>query len=241
MLQVKDLNYRIRNQFGGKTGFAISNIDFELEDGYLMGLLGKNGAGKSTLLRLLYGVLPPDSGSVWWNGRNMSEYKQNVRQEIAYVGDLEAFLPEHSMEVNIGFLGRLYRSFSMERFQKYLDIFELETGVLKKELEELSAGQQMRLQLAFAFSRKPKLLLLDEPTTNLDPVFRVDFMELLQKIIATEQSSIILSTHILEDMEDIVDYIGVMEQGVLIKFGNREEIMKEHETLQEVLCEGQKR
>lgn len=240
MLQVKDLNYRIRNQFGAKTGFAISNIDFELEDGYLMGLLGKNGAGKSTLLRLLYGVLPPDSGSVWWNGRNMSEYKQDIRQEIAYVGDLEAFLPEHSMEVNVDFLGKLYRSFSMERFQKYLDIFELETGVLKKELEELSAGQQMRLQLAFAFSRKPKLLLLDEPTTNLDPVFRVDFMELLQKIIATEQSSIILSTHILEDMEDIVDYIGVMEQGALIKFGNREEVMKEHETLQEVLCEVQK-
>ncbi len=235
MLQVKDAGYRVRNSMGTKTAFQIQNISFELEQGYFMCLLGKNGAGKSTLLRLLYGVHVPDYGQIIWNGEEIQEKKNQIRQEVAYVGEEELFFSERSVKENVEVLQGLYPTFSMEQFLSYLRIFELENYILEKKMNTLSTGQEKQVQLAFVLARKPKLLLLDEPMANLDPVFRMEFMDLLQRLIAKEEISIILSTHVLEDVEDMADYIGVMEEGKMTLFGDRERVLEQKETLRELL------
>lgn len=235
MLQVKDIKYTVRNTMGNKTKFQLHNIDFELEQGYFMCLLGKNGAGKSTFLRLLYGVHVPENGQILWGGKNIEAKKVQVRQEVAYVGEEEIFFKDRSLEENVEVLKELYPEFEMETFINYLERFELGIEALKKRIIDFSTGQKKQLQLAFILARKPKLLLLDEPVANLDPVFRVEFMELLQQLIAREEVTVILSTHILEDVEEICDYVGVMSQGEMKLFGDRESVLAQKEGLRELL------
>ncbi len=236
MLQVKDIQYIVRNLMGKKTNFQIHHTDFQLETGYFMCLLGKNGAGKSTLLRMLYGVHVPEKGQVLWNGKNVATDKVQVRQEVAYVGEEEVFFEDRSLGENVEILQGLYPGFKMERFHEYLRKFELGTSALDKKICGFSTGQKKQIQLAFAFARKPKLLLLDEPMANLDPVFRMEFMDLLQQFIAKEEVTVILSTHILEDIEEMFDYVGVIEQGAMKLFGDRESILEQKESLREILC-----
>lgn len=235
MLQVKDIKYTVRNTMGNKTKFQLQHIDFELEQGYFMCLLGKNGAGKSTLLRLLYGVHVPESGQTLWNGKNVVKEKVQVRQEVAYVGEEEVFFEERSLEENVEVLQGLYPGFERELFTNYLESFELGAEALKKKIAEFSTGQKKQIQLAFALARKPKLLLLDEPMANLDPVFRVEFMDLLQQLISKEEVTVILSTHILDDVEELCDYVGVIDQGEMKLFGDRERILEQKESLREIL------
>lgn len=235
MLQVNDLKYTVRNQMGFKTNFQIKNVSFELEKGYMMCLLGKNGSGKSTLLRLLYGVVQPDGGDLLWSKIAIQIHTSVVRTQIAYVGDEDIFFPWRTIKENVEVLGGLYEKFSLEKFKNYLEKFEPESDVMEKSLIELSSGQKKQVQLAFALARSPKLLLLDEPFANLDPVFRVEFMDILQNLIADEEISVILSTHILEEVEEIADYIGVMKQGEMVMFGDREKVLENGKSLRELL------
>ncbi len=235
MLQVKALKYTVRNYLGNKTKFQIQNISFELEQGYFMCLLGENGSGKSTLLRLLYGVHVPENGQVLWEGKDVNEDRVLARQKVAYVGEEELFFENRSIEENIQVLQGLYPEFEMELFYNYLKKFELDRDVVKKKITEFSTGQKKQIQLAFVLARKPKLLLLDEPMANLDPVFRVEFMDLLQNLIAKEEISVILSTHILEDVDELFDYVGVLKQGKMKLFGDRESILEQKDSLREIL------
>ena len=223
MLQVRNLKYTIGR---GRGKFTVQNVNFSLEPGYLMCLLGKNGSGKSTLLRLLYGIMPADEGSIQWSGKEVYDYTGLLRREIAYVGDEPMFFENMAIKENMEAFQLLYPDFSRKKWSYYLKRFELE-NVEEAFYEELSTGQKRQVQLAFVLARKPQLLLLDEPTANLDPVFRVEFMELLQQLVAKEKISVILSTHILDDVEEIADYIGIMSEGEMILFGDREKILEQ--------------
>ncbi len=207
MLQAENLSYGVRTAMGKPTGFRITNVNFRLGQGYLMVLLGKNGSGKTTLLRLLFGLYQPETGEVLWNGRNFSGAgemaKSDIRRDIAYVGDF-------------------YPDFQFKVFREILEEFDTDTKLLEKTLEELSTGEKKQVQLAFVLARRPKLLILDEPGANLDAVFRVSLMERIQKQIAEDKLSVIISTHILEDVEDIADYVAVMEGGNMEFFGDRD-------------------
>lgn len=226
MLQAENLSYRVRTRMGKRTGFEITNVNFRLEEGYLMVLLGKNGSGKTTLLRLLFGLYQPDTGTVMWNGREFLRAgeiaKSDMRKEIAYVGEEDIFFRQKSIRENAEYFGDFYPRFTFKAFEQILREFEADTKLLEKTLEEVSTGEKKQVQLAFALARRPKCLLLDEPGANLDAVFRVSLMERLQKQIAEDELSVILSTHILEDVEDIADYVAVMEEGNMNFFGDRE-------------------
>lgn len=246
MLQVRDLEYTVRDHKGKHTGFKVHHVNFELEQGYFMCLLGENGSGKSTLLRLLYGLLTPDRGSICWKGKRIGDAMESIRQEVAYVGEEDIFFREKSIRENVEVLSRFYAGFQMEKFYDYLKQFECERGVEKKCIGEISTGQKRQIQLAFAMARSPRLLLLDEPTANLDPVFRVEFMELLQQLISREQISVLMSTHILDDVEEIADYICLLDCGKMVVFGDRECVIGQgkNEILRDLLRnnkEGEKR
>lgn len=227
MLQVNNVKYTVRSQMGNKTKFVVKNVNFSLEPGYFMCLLGKNGSGKSTLMKLLYGIMPVEQGSVSWCGYNVYQESERIRQEVAYVGEESGFFESKNIQENLELLSLLYPTFQYEKWENYKKQFDLEQINMNQEFRELSTGQKRQIQLAFALARSPRLLLLDEPTANLDPIFRLEFMELLQKLIATEEISVIISTHILDEVEDIADYIGVMNEGEMVLFGDRESVITE--------------
>ncbi len=222
MLEVKGLEHQVNKSKNPERAFRLRDISFSLEQGYIMGLFGENGAGKSSLLRLLYGMEVPEMGHVCWKGQDVTENIATIRQDIAYVGEEYEFISKAGIRENVELLQSLYIGFSQESWEKYLALFELD-GLKDKKEKELSLGQQKKLQIAFALARHPKLLLLDEPTASLDPVFRVELMALLQQVVAEEEMSILISTHIPGDVEDIMDYLLVLQDGRMVFCGKRDE------------------
>lgn len=222
MLEVSGLEHQVNRSKNPEKAFRLRDISFSLEQGYIMGLFGENGAGKSSLLRLLYGMEVPEMGHICWEGQNVTEDIAKIRQDIAYVGEEYGFVSWAGISKNVELLQYLYPEFSQESWKKYLALFELESLEQKKETE-LSLGQKKKLQIAFALARHPGLLLLDEPTASLDPVFRVELMALLQRLVAEEEMSILISTHIPGDVEDIMDYLLVLQEGKMVFCGKRDE------------------
>lgn len=210
MLVVKNLNYRANKKF------SIRDISFSLEKGYMMCLLGKNGAGKTTLLELLYGMLRPDSGSV------------EAQEQTAFVGGEDWCFPSWTMEHNRRQFALLYPNFDEGLYQEYLTLFGMEAEAENQQYSDLSTGQKMQFQIAFALAHKPGLLLLDEPMANLDPVARTDMMELLHQKVAREGMSVIISTHLVDDISDMVDYIGILDDGNMTDFGDRDALLEEY-------------
>ena len=240
MIEVKNLSYKEKNS---KNKFSIENISFELEDGYIMSLLGKNGSGKTTLLNLIYGMFKSDAGEMLWNGKVInSENNYDFKCEVAYVGGEKWCFETKSIDENVKILKHLYKNFDEELFDEYVKYFDLKESDRSKEYSELSTGQRMLFQIAFAMARRPKMLIMDEPMANLDPVVKIDIMELLQKKVEKENISIIISTHLVEDISDMTDYIGIIDNGNLIEFNNREEIFDKYKAdgLREILVKAGK-
>lgn len=231
MIKVDGLTFRYK-----KDRLVLKNITFSLEDGYLMCLIGRNGAGKTTLLQAMYGVLACESGEVIYNDKRVVAGKgtqkvsyaslKNYHNEVAYVGNVAWVLDSKSVEENVGVLRTLYADFDGKEYERLCTYFGLTKEDEKKLYSELSTGQKMLFQIAFAMGRHPKLLLLDEPFANLDPIVKVDMAQLFQDKIEQENVQIILSTHLVDDISDQVDYVGVMKDGELTEFGDREQILQ---------------
>lgn len=232
MVEVCNVSYRAR---GYRNDFSLNNVQFKLEDGYLMCLLGRNGAGKTTLLQTVYGMVWPDGGEIRWqfegdHTRQVLTKKnlQKFHQLAAYAGGEAWCFEEYSMLQNKELLAALYPQFDEQLYGEYLSFFSLREEEERKHYADLSTGQKMQFQIAFALARKPKLLLLDEPMANLDPVVRTDLLEALQDCVARWNMGIILSTHLVDDISDMADYIGILEQGRLTDFGDREVVLQRY-------------
>jgi len=167
----------------------MENVSFSLDDGYLMTLLGRNGAGKTTLFDLVYGHIEPLSGKVLWNDIDVTGMKAIdilYHDEVAYVGGRSWCIGGIRADENIRLLSCLYSRWDQKHFDEMLEMMEFTKEEYTTKFEELSTGKQMQLQLAFALARHPKLLLLDEPMANLDPVVKTDIWELLIRTIEKE-------------------------------------------------------
>ena len=227
MFQAKEVKYEQKIK-GKDRVFQLEKISFTMEDGCFLALLGENGAGKSTLLRVLNGMVEAETGQICMDAWSVKEHLKEFREAVAYVGEEPIFFSGMTLQENIEILQHCYINFSMESFREHLTLFEIPMGNMGKHISECSSGEKKRIELAFTLAKKPKLLLLDEPTANLDPVFRTDFMELLQKKIAEENMSIIFSTHILADVEDVADYILLLQEGEMTDFGEKEAILDKY-------------
>lgn len=224
MLEARNLSYG----YGGigKEAFWLRDVSLKLETGYISCLLGKNGAGKTTLLNLLYGMRKPKGGEILWNGERLTErWFPEFRREVAYAG--EAWCAESmTVEQNLEMLSILYPSFDRKYFDDLMKLAGTD-GVLDKEYAVLSTGERIKTELAFLMARRPKLMLLDEPLANIDPVFKVDVLELLQKCVAENETGILISTHLIDEISDVVDYVNVLEDGRLTKSGTRFDVLGE--------------
>lgn len=225
MLELSQVNKKFKN-------FAIRDVSFQVPAGYITGLVGKNGAGKSTLIRLILDVLRKDSGSISMEGLDSVKDGTRFRDQVGFVlENADFFIQGKSAEENGRILGNLYSNWDQELFLFYMEEFEMAKSEQRWSLiSQLSTGQYIRFQLAFALAHKPQLLLLDEPTANLDPVFRMKFLEKLQAAIETEELAVLFATHITTDLDKIGDYITVMEQGKILLSESKEELFDRYQT-----------
>lgn len=235
MLKSFKLNYHYGITQPKENGFAIKDVFINAEPGYITCLLGKNAAGKTTLLSLLYGMLRPKSGKVSWEGKQINDKTLAAyRRDVAYFGETWC---SQSLTVNknVEMLSILYPTFDRETFDSLITLAQAE-GTLNRRYMDLSAGEKAKVEIAFLLARKPKLIILDEPLANIDPVFKIDILELLQKSVADNGTGVLISTHLIDEISDMVDYIYVLDNGKIVKHGSRFELMGDGEgTLREVL------
>ena len=188
-------------------GFDL-HIDLELPQGCILGLVGENGAGKSTTIRMLLGMTRPDSGSLRVLGREQAD-----KEEIGVVLDEPAY-PECLTPRQLGrVMAGIFRSWDPAAYEGYLKKLSLPEN---KRFKDFSRGMKMKLSIAAALSHRPKLLVLDEPTSGLDPVVRDEVVELFADFAREEDHSVLISSHIVSDLEKLCDYIAFLHQGRLL-------------------------
>ena len=213
----------INKSFGD---FAIRDLCLEVPSGTICGLVGENGAGKSTTIRLLMGALRPDSGSARVLGSDVSSPEfRAVKEDIGVVLD-EAYFPESLNAVQVGkIMAGTYRRWDQGLDDSYLKRFDLP---LKKQFKDFSRGMRMKLAIAVALSHQPKLLVLDEATAGLDPIVRDEVLDLFNEFTREEDHSILISSHILSDLEKLCDYIAFLHKGDLLFCEEKDRLLEEY-------------
>lgn len=199
-----------------KNSFKLQDINFALPKGYIMGLIGKNGAGKTTFFDYIMDEKKKYSGELILEGKEIHENHIQVLDQIGFVSEKNKFMDLRTARQNTAMLGPFYSAFDMDLFENIMEQLQLSTG---KTIGRMSRGELVKFQLSFAASHHPKLFLLDEATAGMDPVFRIDFYRILRHLIEKEDCSVILSTHIEEEIEKQIDYVGILEEGKFISFG----------------------
>ncbi|GMA49543.1 hypothetical protein GCM10025857_09000 [Alicyclobacillus contaminans] len=198
---------------------AVDDVTFDAHRGEVLGILGANGSGKSTLIRLISTLLFPDSGVVEVFGMDAVKQPQAIRRRINRVSVEASFFKKLSAMENLMFAGRLYGLPPAETRQRAGAILErlgFSRGKMHASLENMSRGQQQKVSIARAFMTRPELLLLDEPTTGLDPKSRRDVQDFVEDIIAERKTTMILTTHDMAEAERLCDRVAILDRGRLV-------------------------
>ena len=196
-----------------ESGFRLNDVSFSLPAGTIMGFVGENGAGKTTAIGCILNTLLRDSGSVKVFGKEMTDASTDIRNDIGVVYDSSVF-PEHLTAAKISSAMRhMFSNWDNTLFRDYLYKFDLPDN---KTIKTYSRGMTMKLAVAAALSHRPKLLVLDEATTGLDPIIRDEILEVFLDFVQNEYNSILISSHIISDLERIADYITFIHEGRIV-------------------------
>lgn len=212
----------LRKRYGSRV--AINDVSCQIPEGAFLGLLGANGAGKSTLLRAILGLTRPTSGKILVFGRSLWPDPTRVLGDIGGFVDLPAFYPNVSVRHNLELLADLSRA-PKARVDEMLGYVGLKDRASDK-VRVLSRGMRQRLGIAASLLKGPRLLVLDEPADGLDPARVSDMRRLMERIRQDFRTTIIVSSHLLSDVERICDMVAVMDQGHLVYFGPPQELGK---------------
>ena len=194
--------------------FTLDSLTLSLPEGSIMGLIGENGAGKSTTIKLIMNAILPDSGSIEVLGMdNKSPEFAETKEDIGVVLD-EAYFPISLNCKNVNTIMRLtYKKWDSDKYFGYIKKFGLPE---KKAFKDFSRGMKMKLAIAVALSHDPKLLVLDEATGGLDPIVRDEILDIFNDFTRDESHSVLISSHIVSDLEKICDYIAFLHRGRLM-------------------------
>ncbi|MBQ4529851.1 MAG: ABC transporter ATP-binding protein [Lachnospiraceae bacterium] len=206
-------------------GFTLENINFTIPAGYIMGYVGRNGAGKTTTLGLITHQIKSDSGSIKINGMEYKENPERYKEMIGYIQDICYYPGDFNLLDIKGIMKDFYQTFEEEKFMEYVNKWKLPE---KKKIKDFSKGMQVRLMFAGILARDTKLLILDEATNGLDPVVKQEILEILQEYIQDGDRSVIFSTHILNDLEQIADYIFFLHEGKQVMYDTKDEILEKY-------------
>jgi ABC-2 type transport system ATP-binding protein len=204
--------------------FSLNSIDFAVERGTVAGLIGPNGAGKSTTMRILMGLVQPETGSVSVLGKSISSNEADAKQDIGYFSDdMRLYKPE-TLSWHMPLVRSLYRGWDDAYATQLLDRFGL---IPQQVIKGLSHGQRVKAMLLLILARRPKLLILDEPTNGLDPVAKHEVVTELMRVVEDESRTILYSSHNTQDIEQISDSITFIDRGRVIASSNRDEFLEQ--------------
>lgn len=207
------------------TGFEIRDVSFNIKKGYVTGLIGRNGAGKTTLIKLILNILHEDKGDINIFGQNIKYGKHNIKEDIGIVVE-NMFFPEELKVKELNTIAKnMYKNWDTNLFFSYLKKFELP---LNLKINKLSMGMKKKLQIIVALSYKPKLLIFDEATSSLDPVVRREIIDIFLDYMQDDENTILMSTHIVADLEDIADEIIMIEDGNVILHDYLDDIINDY-------------
>lgn len=217
-LEIKDLSKSF-------TGFTLDNISLTLPSGCILGLVGENGAGKSTTIKLILDMLHKDSGSIKILGRDNTDNIRLIKEDVGVVMD-SAGIPEYLNARQVGkIMNGTFKNWNNGFYRDMLYKLSLPDD---KPFKDLSRGMKMKLGIAVAISHGSKLLLLDEPTSGLDPVVRDEVVDMFSEFTRDENHSILISSHIVSDLEKLCDYIAFLHKGKLLLCEEKDVLLSEY-------------
>ena len=217
-LEIKDLTKSF-------PGFTLDRLNLTLPSGCILGLIGENGAGKSTTIKLILDMLRKDSGTITILGRDNQDNIRLTKEDVGVVLD-EVGIPECLNTRQLGsIMARTFRNWDSAEYNRLLQKLQLPED---KSFREFSRGMKMKLGIAVAMSHGAKLLILDEATSGLDPVVRDEVVEMFCDFTREENHSILISSHIVSDLEKLCDYIAFLHKGKLMLFEEKDQLLAEY-------------
>lgn len=209
-------------------GQGIFDITLDCPKQQIIGLVGSNGSGKTTLIKTILQLMPYE-GTIQWKGKDVKE----VFEDIAYISDALSFLPDMNSKSYGIFLKEFYPNFNETRYHKILKHFDIDT---KKRLRKMSAGQQLKVEIAAGFSQGAHLLLLDEPFSNLDVFSKQDTIKMLLSLLNDEET-VLISSHDIDDIDQVLDRALILQHGRIIRDVMVEDLHEEGITLKQCMNE----
>ncbi len=218
ILEIKNLNKKYDN-------FSLKNVSFNLPKGMIMGFIGENGAGKTTTIKAILNIINSYTGEIKIFNKSNIKYDSEIKEDIGVVLD-NTFFPEILSPTDINnSLKNIYKNWDEKLYYSYLEKFNLDKT---KQIKTFSKGMRKKLEIITALSHKPKLLVLDEATSGLDPVARNEVIDLFREFIENNDSSILLSTHITSDLEKLADYITFINNGEILLSKTTDELLNNY-------------
>ncbi len=216
ILSVRDLSKKYEK-------FELKGVSFTLDQGYIMGLVGRNGAGKTTTLKSILNLVHPDGGRIAVLGKEFRENELELKQQVGFMLGGISYYPKQRLKTIADVVRRFYREWDGAAFAGYLKRFDLDSD---KRVDQLSSGMQVKFALALALSHNARLLILDEPTSGLDPVSRDDMLELFRELIEQGERSILYSTQIVTDLEKCADFITYLKDGQIVESEEKDAFLR---------------
>ena len=223
-IETKNLDYRFL-----KENPILENINLQVPKGSIFGLLGKNGAGKTTTLKLILGLLKIQNGEISIFGKSLKNNRITILKNVGSLIESPSFYAHLSAKDNLNILQKIYQC-PKERVTEVLETVGLE-AVGKRKVSQFSLGMKQRLSIAIALLHQPQLLILDEPTNGLDPKGIIEIRTLLKKVNTENGTTIIISSHLLAEIEKLVSHLAILDRGKLLFQGSYEALKsKQHES-----------
>jgi ABC-2 type transport system ATP-binding protein len=202
--------------------FCLDEVSLDLPEGYILGLIGPNGAGKTTTLKIMMDMIRADSGRIRIFGMDHRRHTREIKNRIGYVGEEPQFYGDKSVYWTGKWFAGFYRNWDLNLFEQLLTEFGISRS---KKAEQLSKGMKVKLSLTLALSHRPELLILDEPTAGLDPVVRREVLERLRHLSKSQGRSVIISSHITDDITRIADLIVFLVDGRVILADSKDDLL----------------
>lgn len=217
-LEIKNISKTYKN-------FKLDDISFVLPCGHIMGLIGENGAGKSTIINCILDIIEKDSGSISVLGQKNDKNNVSLKENIGVVLDASDVYDNYTVKQVENIMKDVYKQWNHEVYDYYIQKFALP---LNKMIKDFSRGMKMKMAITIALSHQPKILILDEATSGLDPIMRDEILDVFMEFVQDENHAILLSSHISSDLEKIADYITFIHEGKLILSTSKDELIYEY-------------
>ena len=226
----------LKKRFGKNV--VLDDLNLEISEGEIFGIIGVNGSGKTTLLKILVGFYKPDEGEISYNGQKLSRALKTIKKEIGFTTQESSFYPKLTVEENIRYFGALYgidnRTIDIN-VERILTLIELQDE-RRMLSENLSGGMQRRLDMACSLIHDPKVLILDEPTEDLDSLLRRGILRLIKKINRLG-TTVIITSHLLDDVETLCDRIAILNNKRVVRVGTVEDLREMYHRKEEIHLE----